>query len=259
MKKVNKNDNIPLELKEYFNANPQKSWNAFKNECQTGYKEVLKEIKQNQGGVCCYCELTFYDEKGIRDDFRVEHFHPKSDNSNSKINWNLIWTNLLGCCHGGSDKTVLEKTRFICNKKHRHSDILKAEKNWDDEILNPLDIPAFPPIFKVSSKGIMSIEEENCKSISIDTIKAKNCLDEEKLNLNSIDLVKWRKAVFEKLEDEVEESFKITEDYEKAMLDTLDIYLSKDINGNFHSFFTTIRSYFEEDAEEFLRNNNYDG
>jgi len=105
----------------------------------------------------------------------------------------------------------------------------------------------------------MSIEEENCKSISIDIIKAKNCLDEEKLNLNSIDLVKWRKAVFEKLEDEVEESFKITEDYEKAMLDTLDIYLSKDINGNFHSFFTTIRSYFEEDAEEFLRNNNYDG
>jgi len=259
MKKVKKNNRVPLELEKYFELNPNKIWENFKNECQTGYKEVLREIKQNQGGICCYCELTFYDEKGIRDDFRVEHFHPKSDNSNSEINWNLIWTNLLGCCNGGSEEYILGGTRFISNKKHRHSDILKAEKNWDDEILNPLDIPAFPPLFKVDSKGSMEVLEENCKSASVDIVKAQNCLDEEKLNLNSPILKDWRESVIMNLQDEIEKKLEEIGDYEEAMLDTLATYLSKDSNNNFHPFFTTIRSYFEENAEEYLRKNNYNG
>jgi uncharacterized protein (TIGR02646 family) len=259
MKKVNKNDRVPLELEKYFELNPNKNWEHFKDECQTGYKEVLKEIKHNQGGVCCYCELTFYDKRGIRDDFRVEHFHPKSDKSNTDVNWNLIWTNLLGCCNGGSEKNILGGTRFISKQKHRHSDILKAEENWDDEIVNPLDIPAFPPLFKVTSKGIMQVLDENCNSVNIDIVKAKNCLDEKKLNLNSPALCEWRESVIKNLDDEIEKAFEITEDYAEAMLDTLAIYLSKDTNNNFQPFFSTIRSYFEEDAEEYLRKINYNG
>jgi len=259
MKKINKNSSVPLELEKYFNSNLNKNWENFKDECQIGYKEVLKEIKQNQGGVCCYCELTFHDEKGIRDDFRVEHFHPKSDESNSEVNWNLIWTNLLGCCNGGSEEYILGGIRFISNKKHRHSDILKGEKNWDDEILNPLKIPAFPPIFKVSSKGMMSVLEDNCSNADIDISKAENCLDKTKLNLNSPDLCGWREDVINNLEDEIKNLEELTENYEEAMLDTLDTYLSKDSDNNFHPFFSTIRSYFEEDAEDYLKETNYDG
>jgi len=260
MKKVNKNEIVPTELEKYFEDNPTATWEKFKNECQTGYKGVLQEIKNNQGGVCCYCEITFYDDKGIRDDFRVEHFHPKSDTSNNK-NWNLIWTNLLGCCHGGSDKSVLGAKRFIPNKKHRHSDVLKGEKPWDDEILNPLfEIPAFPPIFSVSLKdGEMSVLEKNCDDAGVNITKAKNCLDAKKLNLNSPVLKEWRVEILEKLNEQIEELFQTTEDFETSVIMVLSANLEKDSNGNYSAFFTTIRSYFKEDAEKFLRQNGYDG
>jgi len=259
MKKVNKNSNIPSELNTFIENYPNDTWENFKDKCQTGYIEILKEIKQNQGGICCYCEIDFYDKREIRDDFRVEHFHPKSDKSNPNINWNLIWKNLFGCCLGGSDKTVLQTTRFIQNKKHRHSDILKDNNNWDDEILNPLEIPAFPPIFKVNSKGVMEVLEENCNEAKIEVLKAQNCLDEKKLNLNSPFLTEWRETVIAKLVDEFEKELERTDDYEQAMSDIIAIYLSKDANNNFHPFFTTIRSHFEEDAEKFLKDNNYNG
>jgi len=259
MKKVNKNNIVPIELKNYFDANPNKSWENFKNECQTGYKEVLREIKKNQGGVCCYCEITFHDEREIRDDFRVEHFHPKSDDSNPMINWNLIWTNLLGCCHGGSDPSVLRKTRFISNKKHRHSDILKAEKPWDDEILNPLNIPASPPIFTVYSTGEIFVLEDNCNTCGVDTIKAQNCLDEKKLNLNSPILKGWREEVINNLRDEVSKIFDSTGDFENSVIMVASAHLEKDELGNYMPFFSTIRSYFKEDAENFLKENNFNG
>lgn len=258
MKKINKNNIIPLELEEYFSSNPKKIWERFKDECQTGYQKVLKEIKDNQGGVCCYCELTFHDEKGIRDDFRVEHFHPKSDDSDSNINWNLIWTNLLGCCTGGSEKYILEGTRFISKQKHRHSDILKGKENWDDEILNPLEIPAFPPLFKVDSNGKMEVLEENCISVGIDILKAQNCLDEKKLNLNAPKLMEWREGVIFKLKEQMP----ITDDIDiidEVIEELLTTYLEKDANGNYQDFFSTIRSHFAEDAETYLKENNYNG
>ncbi|HIP33704.1 MAG TPA: TIGR02646 family protein [Bacteroidia bacterium] len=258
MKKVNKNNIVPEKLENYFKTNPNNDWEKFKNECQDGYKKILDEIKSNQGGVCCYCEITFHDDKGIRDDFRVEHFHPKSDTLDPNINWNLIWKNLLGCCHGGSDKSVLGAKRFIQNKKHRHSDVLKGEKLWDDEILNPLEIPNFPPIFKVDSDGEIKVLEDNCNQVNINIVKAQNCLDEEKLNLNSPILKGWRKNVIDNLRNQMIE----TEDIELIMEnieDLLSTYLLRDSNENYSPFFTTIRSYFEEDAEEFLKKNNYDG
>jgi len=259
MKKVHKSKTVPIELKTYFDNNPNDSWETFKNQCQTGYRKVLNKIKQNQSGVCCYCEITFYDEREIRDDFRVEHFHPKSDNNNPDINWNLIWTNLLGCCHGGSDKSVLKGERFIQNKNHRHSDVLKSEKNWDDEILNPLEIPAFPPIFNVSLKGKMSVLKENCIVCNLDVIKAQNCLDSKKLNLNSPILKEWREAVIDNLRDEVNNLFEMTGDFENSVVEVISAHLSKDLNGHYEAFFSTIRSYFKEDAEEYLKKVNYDG
>ena len=259
MKKINKNCIVPFELENYFNANRNKSWKNFKDECQVGYKELLQEIKKNQGGVCCYCEITFLDGRGIRDDFRVEHFYPKSDTDNSEINWNLIWTNLFGCCLGGSDKTVLQTTRFISNIKHRHSDILKGSEDWDNEILNPLNIPAFPPVFEVYSSGEMLVLEENCRTCGVDPIKAQNCLDEKKLNLNSPTLKGWRKEVVNNLRNEVSKIFDLTGDFENSVITVTSAHLEKDELGNYMPFFSTIRSYFKEDAENFLKTNNYNG
>jgi len=262
MKKVNKQNNTPQKLSLYFNDNPNNTWEAFSKGNKNRYKETIAQIKQDQGAICCYCENNFHNQIDKEGDFRVEHFHPKSDKDNPTLNWNLIWTNLLGCCSGGNqnlENPEFLKERYIGTPDERHCDVKKDDNIWDDEILNPLAIPAFPPLFKVDSTGTMEVLEENCKSASIDLIKAQNCLDAKKLNLNSPILKEWRESVIINLDDEVEKAFEITEDYEEAMLDTLATYLSKDSNNNFHPFFTTIRSHFKEDAENYLKEINYDG
>jgi len=78
-------------------------------------------------------------------------------------------------------------------------------------------------------------------------------------NAKVYDLTEWRETVITKLVDEFEKELEITNDYEQAMSNIIFIYLSKDANNNFHPFFTTIRSHFEEDAEQFLKDNNYNG
>jgi uncharacterized protein (TIGR02646 family) len=256
MKKVNK-FSIPDELESYSNQNPKATWNEFKDECQDGYKIVQEHIKQDQGGLCCYCEIDFHDPRGIRDDFRIEHFHPKSDET---TNWHLVWNNLFGCCLGGSQKHM-HGERFIVDKRHRHSDVLKGDNNWDDEILNPLDIPAFPLIWEVSANGEMSVNVSNCKASDTDIIKAKNCLDEKKLNLNSPYLLDWRKAVIEQLREELKSLVQNSSDDEmKSAIDSIiKAQLSRNSKGNFPKFFTTIRSYFKQDAEIYLQEVGYDG
>lgn len=260
MKKVNKFD-IPQKLEIYFTNNPTKTWLDFKKS-KNRYEDIIDKLKKEQGGVCCYCENNFHQELTIIGDFRVEHFHPKSDTSNPTKNWNLIWSNLLGCCTGGNqniENPDFLKERYILNHEDRHCDVLKDNNNWDDEILNPLsEIPAFPPIFKVSSIGEMSVLEENCNNANVDIRKAKNCLDEKKLNLNSPILKKWRKSVIDNLRNKMID----TDDIELIMEyteDLLSTYLLKNTHGNYSPFFTTIRSYFEEDAEDFLRLHDYDG
>ena len=255
MKKVIKSENIK-ELEAFYNSNPTTTWEEFKNLELKIYKKVVEQIKKDQGGLCCYCEIDFKDHKGIRDDFRVEHFHPKSDKSE---NWNLKWSNLLGCCLGGSDKYVLQEKRFIKEKSHRHSDILKDDNIWDDEILNPLDIPAFPLIWKVDSDGVMKVDQENCDLVNIDIQKAKNCLDEKKLNLNSPYLVKWRKSVIDNLRDELKNLLISVADIGEAMKMLANIHLSKSTNDEYSKFFTTIRSYLGQDAEQYLQSIEYDG
>ncbi len=106
--------------------------------------------------MCAYCEIDFIDpprvinvasgnSEPLKSDFRVEHFHPKSDG----VGWELDWKNLLGVCCGGDEKFVVGKR--YCHKADRHCDSVKHNKNLDDIILNPLEIPAFPCLFKVKN------------------------------------------------------------------------------------------------------------
>ena len=260
MKKVKKSETTPPSLEQYFSDNPTKLWEDFTKGNKHRYKKVVTQLKKDQGGICCYCENNFHNQMDKEGDFRVEHFHPKSDVSTS-VNWNLIWTNLLGCCCGGnqniSNPDFLYQ-RYISNHEERHCDVLKDDNIWDDIILNPLEIPAFPPIFKVlESTGEMRVIEKNCTLAGVDIDKANNCLDKEKLNLNSKHLKKWRKEVIDILASEIEREFILTEDYEASVLMVASAHLEK--NENYEAFFSTIRSYFDVDAEMILLYNGYDG
>jgi uncharacterized protein (TIGR02646 family) len=193
---------IPALLEQYQTDKPSANWEQFKNECQQGYKEVQAQLQLDQGNLCCYCEIDMKQAWcNGKDDFRVEHFHPKSDTGNSSHNWALNWQNMLGCCHGGSENTVTDsKNRFISNHAERHSDVLKENLDWDNEILNSLKIPVFPILFQANRRdGSLSVLEDHCRDAGVDIEKANNCLHPEKLNLNSVRLNSLRKATLDAL------------------------------------------------------------
>lgn len=255
MKKIKKSE-APENLIQYLKNNPNNTWENFKDELPKDYKSLIDQIKKDQGGLCCYCETNFHEKLSPHvDDFRVEHFHPKSD-SNTHKNWHLDWNNLLGCCHGGSKEHLHNKSKFIPEHEERHSDILKGENNWDDKILNPLlDIPAFPPLFKINNNGRMEIIEENCTYIRN---KALNCLNPEILNLNTDKLIEFRKFVIDVLREELNE--KITNGLE--IKDAIDIIVNSHLSKKddyYSPFFSTIRSFFKNDAEVFLKSINFNG
>jgi len=253
---------IPALLEQYQSDNPGANWEQFKNECQQGYKDVQDQLQLNQGNLCCYCEIDTKQGLGIGiDDFRVEHFHPKSDKSNEKHNWALDWQNMLGCCHGGSERYVTENNhRFVPEKTDRHSDVLKANFVWDNEVLNPLEIPAFPILFKANRKdGSLSVQEENCHKVGISLTKANNCLHPQKLNLNSVRLKSLRKATLDALNEQIEAALSGGQTIEGAVSNLAKAELQKDNKQHWPPFFTTIRSYLGKTAEGYLTSINYTG
>ncbi|QDG58882.1 retron system putative HNH endonuclease [Pseudomonas sp. NIBRBAC000502773] len=162
MKKTLKDSVTPPLLEAYINTKPQNEWNQFtKNSARRD--QIHKALRSDQGSVCAYCEIDLIpaNSKGSAD-FRVEHFHPKSDKTTTR-NWGLEWNNLLAVCHGGSRKDVVDA-------KARHTkpytcDVPKANNIWDDVILNPLNLKSGPCLFKFDrSTGLfllMSITARN--------------------------------------------------------------------------------------------------
>lgn len=82
----------PHLLANYVQANSTNTWEQCVRS-PTRRDAIQKEIRLNQGGLCAYCEIDLKpaDANGHAD-FRVEHFHPKSDTTTH--NWHLDWQNL---------------------------------------------------------------------------------------------------------------------------------------------------------------------
>jgi len=185
----------PEGLANYLANNEQATWTNFSNEAQEAYKVVQETIKLDQLGICCYCETNFdiSDQSPIKD-FRVEHFYPKSLTPITETNENahLTWSNLFGCCHGGS-RNHIDDDRYT--SPDLHCDAIKKEKNWTKIILNPLKIPKDAKIFTFEKNGLMKVLE-NCP----DDFKelAQNSI--EKLNLNETTyLMKAREKIREEM------------------------------------------------------------
>jgi uncharacterized protein (TIGR02646 family) len=251
----------PELLKQYQEENPDATWEHFKNECQDGYKTVQDTLRNDQGNLCCYCEIETKQGFGNgKDDFRVEHFHPKSDKF-SKHNWALDWQNMLGCCHGGSERYVAHfDERYISEKVQRHSDVLKSESVWDDEILNPLEIPAFPILFRTNRQdGSLSVLDENCLDAGISIEKANNCLHSKRLNLNSEKLKGLRKKALDAVVLQIGEMLAQGYAIDQAMIWVTESQLRKNSQGHWPAFFTSIRSHLGKNAENYLQAIDYKG
>lgn len=197
MRHISKSE-APLGLTKYLNENSTAKWENFKNEDQVAYKAVCTLIKEDQLGICCYCETDFeISNTSLIKDFRVEHFYPKSETylPNTQENAHLTWSNLFGCCHGGSMNHIADN-RYT--NPNLHCDAIKGDNDWTNEILNPLRIPADAKIFSFEMDGEIIISDQCPVELKV---LAKQSI--EKLNLNEKTyLKKAREAVRKEMENQ---------------------------------------------------------
>ena len=270
MKKINKG-NCPEVLDTYLKNNPNNTWNVFCDETSIGKRIVQQQIRKDQRGLCAYCEIDLMDipeeqrdasGAGKKADFRIDHFHPQSDHSDSSKNWGLDWKNMFGVCTGGNERCVVNPQRFSEANDNRHCDSLKKNHVWDGIVLNPLDIPATPCLWNyepdsTNERYFLKPDKAACMSINPETLnKAIKTLD--LFNLNCLLLAEFRWATIKVIRNRIEQlmSSGIKEDdaTKKVMKETFDYDAP-----TWPPFFSTIRAYFGKHAEERLREINYNG
>ena len=146
----------PQALLDYIGINPNSTWDQMSNDGLGNGLQAVHECREqailDQKGLCAYCEQKISSKNPQRR--RIEHFHPKSDDS-GRHNWSLDWTNMLAVCDGGSASTQEERIinplpeNLSCDSHKNH--VLQVgglSTNCESYLINPLHIPAFPNIFK---------------------------------------------------------------------------------------------------------------
>ena len=143
MKRCAKSQPEPDCLAHFRTTNGAGTWEQWRAQEPDCYTHIRDLTRQDQGGLCAYCELNLG-----QDDEQVTHFHPKSAMTTSH-NWALDWPNLWLACKGGSQTWMQERDRYCpplpdnlrCNEG-------KGNGIVDGVVLTPGEIPAFPRIFR---------------------------------------------------------------------------------------------------------------
>ena len=261
MKKIVKGVEPP-ELINYRQQNPTGTWERFRRN-KSRYVAVKNQLINDQGALCAYCEIDLKQTSQAteKDDFRVEHFHPKSDNT-SGHNWHLDWNNLLGCCHGGSERGVVDATpvsragRFGAGD---HScDVPKGNNNWDYVIFNPLILPASPLLFVFQrASGSIGINQQNCLEANISLQTAQDTIDN--LSLDSARLRRLRTETLDSINANLRQKMGEGMTLDEARRDIAQRMLRKNAAGRWPAFFSAIRDYLGQAAEEQLESTGYQG
>ena len=254
MKKVRKSPMIPQALTDYVVANPNADWENFRNETANGYAVVKQQLTADQRGLCAYCEidLHIHAQNGL-DDFRVEHFHPKKPH-NPPPNHALEWQNLLAVCTGGNIRDLEIRERFT--SPDHSCDVPKANYNWTNQIFNPLTLPSFPRLFSFNENtGEILVDIKSCpdesRTVANETIKL--------LRLSAPRLNRLRQPVFEMLNARLQELVSNGFTIEAASVLIAEELLPEQESVSLPAFFTAIRWYLGEAAEQRLKTIGYDG
>lgn len=251
----------PKSLAEYRVENPDASWETFRNEARDSLRDVQGTLRENQRGLCAYCENIMRTFDGVgNDDFRVEHFHPKKRPPHPPPNWDLKWTNLLGVCSGGNDRHV-GNSNMLFSSPDNSCDVPKADNNLDGVILNPLfDIPHFPPIFIYDELGSMKVDQKNCpehlREKAENSINILNLSPEIKDTNRPPRLIRFRREILEKLNSQLEEIIQSGMDDSSAADYLAKIYFTEN-SDDWPAFFSCIRWYLGPAAEKRLVQINY--
>jgi uncharacterized protein (TIGR02646 family) len=261
LKKTNKSL-PPNDLTRYAQNFPQHNWDVdFRNSNQGAEYKAIKELIFNeQGGLCAFCENEINDAHKRR----VEHFHPKSDITNSNHNWALDWTNVIGVCLGGSDvDTSLHPlpANLSCDAYKDHLIVKnKLPIACEGYLLNPLQLSAFPCLFdlnkrtgELKAKDGIDNEQINIENNHYNTVTELVEKTIEHLNLNCDRLNRQRLAVLKQYNQEIAKARKRQD---------RDIFLKlakRWFQSRWLSFFTTRRILLNQHAENYLININFIG
>jgi len=258
MKKINKSDIEPLQLSSYRAVKPEGDWDGFRKNRQR-YKALKEQLIQDQKGLCAYCEnnLALADEQVQgTDDFRIEHFHPKKPHE-PPPNHALDWKNLLGVCTGGNQMDVIDN-RFTTPD---HScDVPKNNNNWVEIILNPLyDVPAFPRWFQYIEQGNDAGKIEVDLKLCPTDLQQKAQETIDKLNLNAERLKRFRAKVIENFRKHFEELTRLGHSEDEALEELAEDCFVISTQEHWLPFFTCIRWYLADKAENQLQKIGYNG
>lgn len=253
MKRVYKREEAPHLLTLYKEKFPHETWEHFRRNCKGGYSEIKQAILDDQHYLCAYCEISIKlaEKEGELDDFRVEHYYPKQGTEGDEHNFHLDWRNLIGVCHGGSQPAVPDaEKRFSNYKSDRSCDVPKAGKEITSDLLNPLHIPLRDRLFRyIEFTGKMVVDEASCPKYLMR--RAENTIRE--LNLNAPRLMRMRKTVINGLREEIEMAMAQGEPLEDVLNYLAQMSLLPDVDNRNLPFFSVIRWYLGNAAENIIK------
>lgn len=243
MRRVRKGP-APAKLVSLMNSNPSANWDVVRSN-KSRYAQIRRQLFTDQQSLCAYCEIRMImDEDDLASsDFRVEHFHPKSPHA-PPPNYAAMWSNLLGCCHGGSQKAVTAQGRFTA--PDLSCDALKGDQNLVGVILDPtIDIDGTDSIFKFSTDGSVSVSDVCPGSLSVAAGQTINLL-----GLDTVRLRRLRRAAVEA----VLEAISTLSDDGVELEQACEVAFPSDVPPEFYS---CIRYILGAAAEQRLRSLNY--
>jgi uncharacterized protein (TIGR02646 family) len=189
----------------------------------------------------------------VPEDESVEHFVPKSFDHSRELDW----SNLLLCCAGG-ERPLPEDlpdadTRYDSNSPKTCGHAKLANPG---PLLNPLEIPAFPRLFRFSSEtGGILLDEVNCHAAGVDPNLARQTLNV--LGLNAGRLNRARVSVLDELLRQLATDGAMAAFSAGRVREIAAEQIPS--TGTLPSFFTTIRWFLGAGAETHLTEVAYQG
>jgi uncharacterized protein (TIGR02646 family) len=258
MKRVLKASATPSQLIAFQSNHPHATWDQLRAERRAVYDALCKTLETDQGGLCAYCELAATKDANT---LQVEHIVAKSY-QDPACNWALHWPNMLAVCTGGS-RWAGEQDRYLeplpdnlsCDQ-HKNHLVNTGSLGQDSRgiVVNPLDLPAFPPLVAVLHDGRLIPHRDACLSVEIipnaySTTEELIAKSIEHLNLNCVRLRLARLAAARNVAGELK----------KAKADSICPKFLSLRNGYRRQFFTVYRCRLGKAAEAYLASSGFRG
>lgn len=271
MKTVLKNPLPPQELTALHAVLPQGTWEDARKDRNADGATTTDICRYgtiiDQKGLCAYCEIAISPDQPLR--CRVEHIHPKADVTTAH-NWALDWNNMVGVCNGGANphdidpvyfSPPLQKNRSCDEHKNTMIQTGSLAEQCEGWILNPLQIAAFPTLFKVNwSDGSLVADFAVCSSVVIpgnQHVNTETLVNHtvDMLNLNCDRLAQARLAIIRNIEKDKKQQRARGFQPHQALPNLCQKYFRR----AWPQFFTTIRACLAPASDAYLQSINYQG